>query len=229
MFESFWRKTFRKEEQLKVQPSWEFNYAMDFVRQTLRYEHSKEDQNVILAYMLSLIREDLKSDLLTTILYNKESFDKEISYPFPLSYENELGNQIWLDSEETQIKRVDLANDCVLVLSWNRDRMRNSIKNIARNPFEFSRTNHLAYYFTYIDICYAYNGTHSISSGIGHKKGVIEAKTVDITPMFDHVYTDGVNWYSQHNGMKLKALWDFRIGVIYEVSKIKYKLENEQW
>lgn len=229
MLRSFWGKILGKEDvQKPVQSGWEFNYAMDFVRQTLQYEQSKQNQIIILEYMLGIIKEDLKNDLLTTILYNKENFDKKISHPFPIYYEDEAGSKIWAKPDEEKMKKVDLANDCVLVLAWHRDRMRNIIKIIAKNSFEYIKGNHLAYYYTGVDLCFAYNGTHSISAGIGHKKGFIEAKTIDIIPMFDHVYTDGDCWYNQHNGNRLGELYDFRVGIIYEISKIKYRLENEE-
>lgn len=226
MLKGLWRKVLSGKEEQKLIPGSEFSFAMDFVRDTLVYEKTKEDKIIILNFILGLIKEDLKNDLLTTILYNKEHFDKVITNPFPFYYKDQEGRDLEITLNEEQRKAVDLAKDCVLVLAWERERLRNSIKNIFHNPFEYIRSNHLAYYFTYVDICYAYNGTHSISSGMGHKKGVIEAKVVDITPMFDHVYTDGVNWYDLHSGMKLRALWDFRIGVIYEICKIKYKLEH---
>ena len=79
MLRNFWGKILGKEDvQKPVQSGWEFNYAMDFVRQTLQYEQSKQDQIIILEYMSRIIKEDLKSDLLTTILYNKENFDKNL-------------------------------------------------------------------------------------------------------------------------------------------------------
>ncbi len=61
-------------------------------------------------YMSGIIKEDLKSDLLTTILYNKENFDKKIRHPFPIYYEDEAGNNIWVKPDEEKMKKVDLAN-----------------------------------------------------------------------------------------------------------------------
>lgn len=221
------RKIFFKEEMKeKSHPGWEFGYAMEFVKQTLEYEKTNEDRIIVLNFISELIKEDLKTNLLTTIFYNKEPLEKEITLPFPFYFEDGFGRQASLSTEGGNTKEVDLTNDCVIVLAWDRDRMRNSIKNIFRNPFQFSSTNHLAYYYSYVDICYAYNGTHSISAGIVHRKGSILAKVVDIRPLFDHIYTDGVYWYNQHNHSKICELWDFRIGVIFEISKIKFKLEK---
>lgn len=207
-------------------PSFEFDNAMDFVRQTLTYEKDKNDQIIILDYILAVVREDLKTDLLTTILYNEESFSKTINSPLPYNYYDEHGNILDTIPKEDNRKKtkVDLSKDCVLVLSWDRDRLRNSIKNIYKNEFEYHGSNHLSYYFSHIDVCYTYNGTHSISSGIGHKKGFIEAVYCDVSKVFEHLYTDGVSWYNSHNNDRLTDLFDFRIGIIYEIAKLKYKM-----
>lgn len=209
-------------------PRLEFNNTIDFVYQVLEYEKDKTDQVIILDYILDVVREDLKTDLLTTILYNKENFDKEIWLPFPCDYYDEQGNVFCSTSErgKNNMIKVDLAKDCVLVLAWDREKLRNSIKNIYKSDFEYHASNHLAYYFSHIDICYAYNGTHSISSGIGHKKGFIEAVYCDTSKLFEHLHTDGVNWYNSHNNNKLTDLFDFRVGILYEIAKLRYKINS---
>jgi len=203
----------------------EFRKAMYFVRQTLRYEKEDRDKIIVLDYIMKVIKEDIKCDLLTTILYQPESFDKTISFPFPFWYYDEKGKKYNFEMLKNETRSVNLATDCVLVLAWDRERMRNSIKNIFLNNFTFIPSNHLAYYFDYVDICYAYNGTHSISAGLGHRQGTIEAEKFDVTLLFNHVYTDGCCWYSKHNGERLGELFDFRIGVIYEIARIKYGIE----
>ncbi|OZV13653.1 hypothetical protein CIW83_02965 [Tissierella sp. P1] len=199
---------------------------MDFARQTLEYEETNYDKILILDYMINVIKLDLQYDLLTTILYSEEYFSKQVGLAFPIYYYDEQGNQFETYPDDGERRKVDLSKDCVLVLSWNRNRLRNSIKNIYKNKFEYHSSNHLAYYFTRIDVCYAYNGTHSISSGVGHKKGFIEAVECDVSKLFDHVYSDGISWYNIHNNSELTIISDFRIAILYELAKIKYNLEN---
>lgn len=204
----------------------EFREAMDFARQTLQYEKEDKDRIIVLDYIMQVIKEDIKYDLLTTVLYQPDGFDKTINFPFPYGYYDESGKKCSFEILEDVTRAVNLATDCVLVLAWNRERMRNSIKNIFERSFTFMPTNHLAYYFDYIDICYAYNGTHSITAGLGHRQGIIEVKKVyDVTLLFNHVYTDGCCWYNKHNGERLCDLFDFRIGVIYEIARIKHGIE----
>ena len=219
------KKLFMKKEIKEVShPCLEFEWAMGFVKRALNDEGTNEDKIVILDFILNLIKEDLKTALLTSIFYNEESVT--IDLPFPLVYENESGEQITLEFDKTLTREISLAQDCVLVVAWVKEGLIEQIKNIFNNGFGFEEKNHSAYYYPYIEICYVYNGTHSITSGIGHKKGVIKAEIREITPLFQHVYTDGRYWYNQHTKEKFKELWDFRIGVIFEVAKIKYLLEN---
>ncbi|CAK7051902.1 DUF6710 family protein [Tissierella carlieri] len=204
----------------------EFDNTMDFVQDILEYEHNIEDQIIIIDFISNLVKEDLKTDLLTTIIYSEQHFERNINFPFPYEYYDKLGNRLTIKPEREVMRDVDLSKDCVLVVSWNRERLRNSIKNIYKNEFEYHDWNHLAFYFTHIDVCYAYNGTHSISSGIGHKKGFIKAKEYDISNLFDHLYTDGVSWHSVHDKTKLGDIFDFRIAILYELAKIKYNLRK---
>lgn len=201
----------------------EFGYAMEFAQQALTEESKKEDKIVILDFMLDVIREDLKNDLLSTILYSKENFEKTIKFPFPFCFYDEFGDKHELFLPEEKLVGVDLAKDCVLVLPWNRKRMRDSIKNIFANKFEFDELNHKVYYFSHVNICYVYNGNHSIASGVVYKKGYITAEECDVSRLFDHVYTDGLYWYNSHNNQVLDNLFDFRIGIIYEITKLKYR------
>ncbi|WP_018305447.1 DUF6710 family protein [Desulfitobacterium hafniense] len=220
------KKLFSKKEiKLRSHPEREFDWAMSFVREALEYEKTNEDKIIILDFMLGLIREDLKTSLITSVFYNEEPV--KISPFFPSTYEDESGKLNNLETDKSQKREIDLAKDCVFVVPWDKSDLRDTIKNIFQNPFEFIDSNHMANYYPYLDICHAYNGLHSITAGIGHKKGIIKADVMDITPLFNHIYTDGNCWFNQHNHNKLWELWDFRIGVIYEVAKIKYRLEKE--
>ncbi|MBP2071393.1 hypothetical protein J2Z80_000907 [Thermoanaerobacterium butyriciformans] len=185
---------------------------------------------MILDYMLSVIREDLKYDMLTNILYREKWFDKDlrIPLPFPYYYYNEEGIRFSIYETDAEKKAIDLSNECVLVFPWHREKMRESIKNIGRNEFIYQKNNHKAYYFSPVNICFVYNGMHSIAAGVGFKKGHIKATEYDVSKLYDHVYTDGVWWYNRHSNQRLDDLLDFRIGIIYEISKMKYQIEKEK-
>lgn len=91
--------------------------------------------------MLSVIREDLKYDILTNILYREKWFDKDlrIPLPFPYYYYNEEGIRFSIYEADAETRAIDLANECVLVFPWHREKMRESIKNIGENEFVYQK------------------------------------------------------------------------------------------
>lgn len=215
----------RKQPKPEIFPPFEFNHAIGFARKVIECEETDKDRIIILDFMLSAIREDIKTDLLSHIFYNKEHFDREFHYPIPLFYTNEQGQEFSLPDLGEKV--IDLTEVCVLALPWNRESMKNQIKNIYNNDFIYQPSNHSANYFPYLGLCHAHGGLHSISAGIIHqKKGTIEANAYDITAAFPHLHTDGCNWFNSHTNEKKHELIDFRLGIIYELSKMKYHIEN---
>lgn len=215
---------FSKDHSINSDTAQKFSNSMDFVKEAIDREKNPDDRIVVLDFVMNVIKQDLKTYLLANMFYSTEQSNKRFKYPIPLFYNDEQGHE-----KEVPVLgevKVDLAKSCVLVLPWNRKKLRNQIKNINDNEFIFDPKNHGAYYFPYIDLCYVHKGKHSISSGIVHEKGSIEATAYDLTKLFAHVSTDGETWYNNHGRKRLNELIDFRIGVIYEIAKIKYAQEN---
>ena len=86
---------------------------------------------------------------------------------------------------------------------------------------------YIVYYYKELNICQVMNGNHSIAAGIYTEKGTVLAKIVDMKPLFENLKTDGAYYYSIHNNTIIEEVQDFRIAVIFEIAKMKYKLENE--
>ena len=204
--------------------SQELKFAMEFITQAFEEEACNKNRIIILDFMINAIKNDLKTDLLSKIFYSKENFKKEFRYPFPLIYFDKERNE--LSTSKKVFSEINLATTCVLVLPWHRKRLCEQIKNIYHNDFINIKSNHMAYYFPYIELCYVYNGKHSISSGIIHNKGTIEVEQYDITELFPHINTDGRSWYNSHNNEKIGEVVDFRVAIIYEIAKMKYNIEN---
>lgn len=201
----------------------EFREAIDAVSAFL--EGVSDDRKLlILDFTMEVIRNDLKYDMLTRIFYTQERLASWGWPPFPFVCYDERGNRVEVFGSEAKKRMVNLADDCVVVLPWDRRRLRLSVETVGINGFKFDRTNHKAYYFSPLGICYVSNGRHSIAAGVGHRKGHIEAVEHDISVLFSHVYTDGGHWYSSHNGDKLGALHDFRVGILFEVARQKHEL-----
>lgn len=149
-------------ELYKLNAEREFSYAIEFVNNAIEEETKIEDKIKMIDFIMDLIKEDIKTDLLTKIIYNPKANITRY-FPFPTCYYDKNNNAHRL---------------------------------------------------------------HSIASGIMCYKGKIKAKKIDITPLYDHVYTNGVYWYNTHTNNILTTLTDFRIGILYEISKIKNNLAN---
>jgi hypothetical protein len=205
----------------EICPSREFNHAIGFARDVIESEESGKDKIIILDFMMDAIREDIKADLLSYIFYNKTDFQP----PFPFTYLNANGEEIRIP--ELGETTIDLTEVCVLVLPWHRERIKKQAKNLYYNDFIYDPRNHKGYYFPYLSFYYVNNGRHSASAGIIHKKrGTIEVMAYDITAAFPHLHTDGCSWFNSHNNEKRSELTDFRIGILYELAKMKYALEK---
>ncbi|ETO38622.1 hypothetical protein V518_1196 [Thermoanaerobacterium aotearoense SCUT27] len=99
----------------KLDPTNEFKYTLEFVKEVCEEEKTKEDRILILDYMLSVIREDLKYDALTNIFYKEKWFDKGLRLPLPFPYYNKEGIKFSIYEADDKIREIDLANECVLV------------------------------------------------------------------------------------------------------------------
>ncbi|MEW6048423.1 MAG: DUF6710 family protein, partial [Bacillota bacterium] len=161
-----------------------------------------------------VIRNDLKYDLLTKIFYTRGHLPSWGWLPFPVVCYDGNGDRMEVFEGEGKKRMVNLADDCVLVLPWDR-------RSVGTKDFEFDKTNHRAHYFSPLGICYVSNGKHSVAAGVGHKRGYVEAVEHDVSVLFDHVYTDGRYWYSRHSGERLGLVHDFRIGVLFELARQK--------
>lgn len=200
---------------------------MEFVKLFTSDKKELEDKIIIIDFVMNLVKKDLKYDALTTILYQEEHFERDLSTPFPWQVFDELGNEI-TRLEEKGTKLIDLKESDAVVLPWNRDRFNQSIIGLKNQDFKYDKLNHMSHYYQELDICFVYNGLHSISTGIGYEKGEIYANIIKIEKLFDNIYTDGLFWYNSHTDKKIVTvsgdikIQDFRIAILYELARMKY-------
>ena len=187
-------------------------------------EYSIEEKKTILTYMMDVIKRDIQSEYIADLFYNDES--KRISLEFvPTLYFDKDGIKHYLEFSECQ--EVSLKDNYVITFPWNCGRMGDNILNIIKNGFKNYPINHIVYYYKELNICQVMNGNHSIAAGIYTEKGTVLAKIVDMKPLFENLKTDGAYYYIIHNNTIIEKVQDFRIAVIFEIAKMKYKLENE--
>ena len=131
-------------------------------------------------------------------------------------------------SKPKEYKEVDLSNNCIFALPWRSISVISTVNMLSEIDFEYIEGSHGALYFNPYDVCYVHNGIHSISAGMHFKKGKIVADYCDITPLFSNISTDGASWYNIHTNTVIEELCDFRIGLLFEVAKMKYNVEIQK-
>lgn len=190
-----------------------FNNTMEFLIDLIKNE-DKENSILILNYVLDVIKKDLEYSMITEIIYKEEHKALDIRGVglMPISVYDK--NNRLVDNIVTKCnKKIYINKDSIVVIPWS------YIK-------EFD---HYGRYYDYIDISYVISGRHSISTGIGlNKDGYIEIKEKSNTiELFKHICSDGVNWINIHNGNIIDKLVDYRIGILFEVARLKYNIEIE--
>ncbi|MDU2900488.1 MAG: DUF6710 family protein [Clostridium sp.] len=202
-----------------------FNNVLSFVKEIIKGEND-DNKLLLIDYVMETIKKDLQYSMLTEIMYKPKwgAIDISRNTFLPDNYFDEFGKRKkCIYSEE---RSVDLLKDTIILVPYNIDRKKNSIINLSKLDFEYDSINHMGIYYTFIDICYVYNGIHSTSSGIELKKeGNIRVKdVVKIEELFDYVYTDGEKWYDTNLGEEIDIVIDCRLAILYEVAKIKYEI-----
>lgn len=215
--------------EIKSNVSYGFNNALDFARNIIKDEN-REEKVELLNYILNTVKKDLQYSLLTELIYKKphEPINLSRTIIFPSDVYDENGERVSIISYEDI--EISILDDTIILVPWNIKSKSNGIKYLSKNDFKFFPCNHMGIYYNGLDLTYVYNGIHSISSSIVlNKKGKIKIKEVhNINKLYKHMYTDGLNWYSTHTKNKICEVLDFRIAIIYEVSKLKYSIEQEE-
>ena len=187
-------------------------------------EYTITEKQILLDYMIDIIKRDIQSEYIADLFYHDEA--KTMRMPmFPEIYYDKDGKEHELKFSENQ--EISLKEKCVITFPWERKRMSDNIINIVKNGFKNYPINHDVYYYKDLNIWQVLNGNHSIATGIYTQKGTVLAKVIDMKPLFENIETDGEYFYNIYNGVRIREVQDFRVAVIFEIAKMKDKLENE--
>lgn len=216
-----------KEKRVREEAHQQWKNAIQIAESYLNsQEYTRQDRIILLKYIMDVVKRDMQAEYIVDLFYR--TIANRINQPFfPCRFYDENGNECSLLSDELHARRISLKDDCVLSFPWSSSRMKDNVLHILKNEFKYFANNHWSYYYDGIDVCAVYNGFHSLASGIYKKEGYIEAKVIDIKPLYKHVRTDGVYFYNAHTGEVIEPVQDFRIAILFEISKMKYKLELE--
>lgn len=181
-------------------------------------EKNTEESEELLDYLINSLLSDVCS---SSIVHPIITFPSELIHsPFPESYIDYYGNRNDISSEETIDVELDKA--MVYVRPWNTERTRSSLMLLKSSNFKYIKENHFSIFYKDINLCFVYNGNHSINAGRYYKKGTITSKVYHLEKLYPHCYTDGVYWYNSHSKEILHRVDDFRLATVYSIAQLKY-------
>ena len=185
--------------------------------------HDKDDLEkiVILDYIIDILKIDICSSGIVEPFIIKPSSPYKFPFPFRIYDENENQIEIFCGQKE-----ITLENTDIYVRPWDTSRQFKNILNLKDKDFVYDKDNHYSYYYNDINLCYVFNGNHSINAGKYFKKGKIISTVCDITLLYHHCYTDGIHWYNSHTNNIITDVDDFRLAVIYQLAKKRYFIRN---
>ncbi|WP_156497351.1 DUF6710 family protein [Paenibacillus jamilae] len=120
---------------------------------------------------------------------------------------------------------VSLKDDLVLPWPWNYDRLIGSLVSIGEDrhwgDWKMDDLNHNVELWLPMRIVFIIGGNHSITAGIVQGIGTLKPNYVfDMSPIYDHVYTDGVYYYRKDDNSKLEKVNEIEFAVLFEVGRI---------
>lgn len=215
------------EEYMLRSPGIGYRNALEFINITLEDKENSEKED-LLNYYMTVIRQDIQSDYLTAILYRNEYFDQTIMPLFPTFYYDEVGNMRHALCETYQ--QIDLASNdfTVITFPWRQDSLVDAILGIFKKKFEFDQHDHDAIYYKGLGVVCVKSGKHSISAALVKREGQISTNVYDICELYPHVKVDkeGRKWINLHNEEVLTEVRDFRLALLYELSKLRQEIIN---
>lgn len=210
-------------DSVKLSAKESYREIVSVAKTWIESDDTKEEKIMLLDYLINIVLDDICSSEIMNSHFNEPSV--EHSQPFPeyvyandTEYKTHTGDKI----------DVNLADVKIYICPWNIVRMRDTLLNISKNDFVYNPNNHFSKYFPLINLCYVYNGNHSITAGSYFKKGKISSSKQRLENIFPHCTTDGENWINVHTQNVIEKVSDFRFAVVYTLAEMKYNISKEQ-
>lgn len=119
---------------------------------------------------------------------------------------------------------LDLGRDLLLPWPWNKQRISNCLAKIGRGKQcgdWRAELNHRVQLLLPVGIGIVYGGNHSLATGIVNGEGmVVNAHSVDLTPLYPHVYFDGVSYRRTADKRVVQAAANAEMGAIFEIGRL---------
>lgn len=196
---------------------------------------SVKDKLNTLEYFIEVFKKDLISSMLTAEFYpffsmlntdTKESLSTPCLF-FPQNYYTDKMENIRYFAMGKEVS-IDILGKDILSYPVSRKNIAEYIAYFADNNVPIGHANHCIY-VPYLNLCIVkadYHHRLAIKSVMQKKSLFFTATEYDITKFFDDVYTDGTHWLHKYVPDKFETYSDFRLGIIYTLSHIKYHFET---
>ena len=178
----------------------------------------KQDNLCYLDFLIETIKRDIKSGSILNAVFGDGQMPTD-AITIPLEYEDEQGNHVRIATGETM--SLDFKNAFVLTDVWSSSRLYNALRDIRKSGFLYDRKDHFAYYYSGLDIFHVRSGNHHAEAASYFKVGKMETEVYDVAKLFDHIETDGMDWYNSSSGKKIGTVIDFRVAILFELCKMK--------
>lgn len=193
------------------------------VAKTYSHGSTKEEYLMLLDYLIDTLLDDVCTSVVVEPL--TRFVDGTLPEPFPNVYIDEKGNRHCI-CQKTKTA-VDLSTAKIYVRPWNNDRTKKSMKRLSKEDFTYYEDNHWSIFYTDINLCYVYNGNHSINAGRYFHKGTIFSRKYDLPEIYPYCMTDGLNWYNPFTNQVLSNVSDFRLAAVYTLAQMRYTVKNQ--
>lgn len=160
------------------------------------------------------------------ILHQERNDNTKVWTYFPLYY---YTNSLHSECIETDQKIIcDFSKDILADSTFKGKSLIRHLEARAEDDF-IGTSNHLAKFFSYIDMGVIYNGRHSAAAAMYYKKGSIKASLCDFPLLFSSTCTDGFEWYSNIAGKAMGQVVDYRYAVMYEIAKRRFRIDGHKY
>lgn len=216
----------------------DFDSIMEFSKSVLEQTRKLEKENGTLnegaehplVDVVRLVGRKIQTEYLTNLLYKK--YESELPSLLPEEVFFDPRSMLSLDGKQfediinelKEEKTISLNRDLILPWSWRTSRLVNCIAGIGEGRANESWRqdhNHRVDLWLPMGIAWVYGGNHSISTGIIQGKGSITPEVVcDISPVYDYVHCDGVNYYRKEDGLIISQVKNIEIAAIFEIGRL---------
>lgn len=126
-----------------------------------------------------------------------------------------------------EMRDLRLGVDLIFTQPWHRERLSQCLSAIGvppeRKPWKYDRINHFIEYWLPMGIGWVNGGNHSIAVGITRAEGHLPpSSTYDISPLFEHVHTDGW-WYHSKVNPKFCKVRNVEMAAIFEIGRLMHQ------